>query len=575
MKTIQCIFGAFLFVFSGCGKNENNSSHPPAPETNTQPPSPDTVGLFGESKRVTIPDVDREIISATPSMRSPGEASYKEWYEAWIKRIALEQIVAEKVSEENLDQDPELLQLVRNARRDLYVNALLSRVLQKKPPISEIQIREKYEALQEQVSIPESRKIYHIFLRFNETNREIVLEKLSKYRTRILEGENFGLLASQVSESESRNRQGLIGEIVRGQLPEKADKIIFALDEGKVSEPVSVADGAHIFFNENTTAGRTLSQKDLEPRIRKELEFERFRKTLEEEAAKVEISAPHYFPTEEEVKGIFTAKKKDSVILGLGTVELTLADFTQQLSREADQISPWVAPRELPLTFYKILKNREIVFHGILSNRPEFVSQLRGPEEKQKASILREAWMQQIMNSLAADQPSRVEEFHRSNQQRFQSPPRVLLSGIKIEIDSNAVQTMAKLESSVSALSNGETTWEALAPQVGGEVSEWGWFDPRSLSRSDPHAAKIAFGMSAGEVSAPYRVGNHIHQFSIDKAEPPKPLAFQQVKTAVVEHYIRANRQQLYKQITDTLFEESNLLLFPENYPEPAGIIAQ
>lgn len=570
-----------FLVLTNCKKEDLTPTKPPAPEptsTDKEVPPPPVVATFGDNEVITISEVDESIINAPVQRRTPAEAPFSNWYKTWVRDIFFSRVLDKEVAESSIERTPAFTEQARSLKRNLYSEYRLKIALAKLKPISEEDLLKRYEETKEDWKTPENRHIYHIFLRFGdtpETSKEAVISRLNALRERVLKGENFGLLASKYSESETRHKNGSLGSVVRGELNEAAEKVIFSLDEGEVSEPVVINDGAHLFFNENTTVAKAPSFEEVRPEIQQRLNFERSKATLSELAEKCEILGSSFFPDKDELRKLQREGKSDTVILALGTFELTSREFRSLIAGYRKQIRSHndILGADAPEFLYEEIKNREILFQDMLADTKTDYSEVEAVYEEQRRVLLIKLLLKQKMVGWLEEHQELLREFFKNNENRFQSPGQVHLEGIRIPIPKDADQIMAQLESGKRDLDSGNKTLDEVAGMVDAKVEDWGWFGPDNLKIFDFKAFRIAFGMKSGEHSAPYTFNNTMRIFRLVESETPSPVSFNRAHARVTEMYLNVNGQKVLNAVRKQFEEEYNFRVFQSNFPSPTSII--
>jgi len=84
---------------------------------------------------------------------------------------------------------------------------------------------------------------------------EAALETLKQVRARIMAGEDFGKVASEVSESASKANGGLIGPINRSEISPQLLKLLDSMAVGQLTDPIRTVQGYQILKLETATTG--------------------------------------------------------------------------------------------------------------------------------------------------------------------------------------------------------------------------------------------------------------------------------------------------------------------------------
>ena len=200
-----------------------------------------------DSGTVTLADLDTHLAQTAGGLQWDADAGSPERLLEVIERIAIERITL--AGPLRHDVPPAAVALrVREMERRAATRLALARAPLAPPTRADLAAflathRDRFER-------PERRRVYHIYKRLaaNGSSRADVRNALESLRTRAREGENFGLLARAHSDSETRHRDGFLGEVARGHFSADFDKVVFGLDEGTISAPAFTADGGHLFF---------------------------------------------------------------------------------------------------------------------------------------------------------------------------------------------------------------------------------------------------------------------------------------------------------------------------------------
>ncbi len=160
---------------------------------------------------------------------------------------AVEQRVASRLLDQFLDQEVVVAAVISSnalpppvqpGRRSAAVRQLLSEVCGPVPPVPR-------ELVEQQVS-----------LRLEQTEparahvRQMLLgssEEAAAARQRVVDGEEFVKVSTEVSMAANADSGGELGLVVEGTLPEPMDEVIFAMTAGSITEPIQSPAGFHIF----------------------------------------------------------------------------------------------------------------------------------------------------------------------------------------------------------------------------------------------------------------------------------------------------------------------------------------
>ncbi len=114
--------------------------------------------------------------------------------------------------------------------------------------VSETELLEYYEETKGRYARDESRRVAHILIEVNdEVTAETALERITEIRQRIVDGESFEAVASEVSDDGgSASEGGDLGFNARGTFVDAFEEVAFELSPNQMSEPVLTEFGYHI-----------------------------------------------------------------------------------------------------------------------------------------------------------------------------------------------------------------------------------------------------------------------------------------------------------------------------------------
>jgi peptidyl-prolyl cis-trans isomerase D len=146
--------------------------------------------------------------------------------------------------------------------------------------VIEDQILQRYDQLADQLTTAEIRTASHILLSVkNDASEELVeqtRQKIVDLKTRIDNGESFSTIAMEFSQDPgSATEGGDLGEVERGMMVKPFESVLFALEEGQISDPVKTQFGWHIIKLEKIFGPETpsfdMARVEIEQEIKMEL----------------------------------------------------------------------------------------------------------------------------------------------------------------------------------------------------------------------------------------------------------------------------------------------------------------
>lgn len=176
----------------------------------------------------------------------------------------------------------DLSQLQTAIRRELHVEAVLTRVGARAADINDVDVKIYYYMHTERFTQPELRTARHILLTINaefpENTREQAYQRLQQIHQRLLKKpQRFAEQAMKHSECPTALHGGLLGRLPKGQLFPSLDQALFALSEGQLSDVVESELGFHVLLCEAIQPAGVMSLKEAYPKILEHLQQRRRR----------------------------------------------------------------------------------------------------------------------------------------------------------------------------------------------------------------------------------------------------------------------------------------------------------
>ena len=508
---------------------------------------------------LTAEDLDRAILRRGLASQVQEAENRAEWLTQLARRLAVERILLEEARLVGADQDPEMQRAERQARRQVHSENYLRLFTDQLPPVPDQEIADFYQEHLDRYQRPERRRVQHIFKRYGEgLDRAALTAELTALRDRVVQGESFGLLAREHSDSETRHRDGSLGEVKRGIFPEDFDQVVFALEQGVPSEPVFTADGGHLFFVSTVLEARSFELDDVKALIRRELEGQRRSARLAELADDLPLPQDSFVPNQQERLEILRAGDARALVLRVGDFQLTASELQAQI-KESRRLLGADIPKDLPKLIFEDILHREIIYqHLVREGLPEIQDEMLQSHFDQ---ALMDHFSRRKMTSWVERSPEKIQTYFELHKMRYATPIRISVERLMIPRDRVSPEVMASLEQAKTDLDDGRLDLKTLAERHGGEVIQAGSLTAAALERVDPSALRFAFVLRPGEHSPPYSVGKSLVIFKVTERRDPEPQALALVRDRVVQDYLAANSGQIFRQMSDELLAEANFQL--------------
>ncbi len=174
-------------------------------------------------------------------------------------------------------------------KTEMEKSELINRQVRKKINITDEDVERYYKINMKKYRSEARARLRHILLALSERasadHVQAVMAKAGELYKRIMEGEDFAILAKEFSAGAGQASGGDIGWVRRGTLIQGLEDVAFKkLAVGEVSEPFRTSMGMHIVKLEAYDPGRDLPLATVAPKIREELQTksldERFQRWL-------------------------------------------------------------------------------------------------------------------------------------------------------------------------------------------------------------------------------------------------------------------------------------------------------
>jgi peptidyl-prolyl cis-trans isomerase D len=187
--------------------------------------------------------------------------------------------------------------------------------------VSEDDVRARYRENKGAYTSDEIREASHILIKVaGDEDADSALAKITEVRERIVNGESFADLASELSEDPgSAGEGGSLGEIERGIMVPTFEAALFSMDVDQLSQPVKTPFGWHLIKLHSISGGETQS-------------FETVKSSLEDEI-RTQLAEAQIYDLVENVANL-AYEQSDSLLAAAEQLDLTVqtSDWFDQLS---------------------------------------------------------------------------------------------------------------------------------------------------------------------------------------------------------------------------------------------------
>jgi parvulin-like peptidyl-prolyl isomerase len=209
--------------------------------------------LIDEARRVNIPVPPADI-----------ETGLKQVVETAGGRKHLEAIL----KKQNLTE----VQIRKSIEEGRRVDLLVQRITEAVPEPTEDELKAHFEAHSAEYVKPEQIQARHILIAPHspsEQDRAVAKSRLLDIRSRIKEGADFGDMAAAYSDCPSGKKSGgSLGWVVRGAMVPEFENVLFAMQDGDISDVVETPFGFHVIARTATEAASASTYDDVHAQVR-------------------------------------------------------------------------------------------------------------------------------------------------------------------------------------------------------------------------------------------------------------------------------------------------------------------
>ena len=251
--------------------------------------------------------------------------------------------------------------------------------------VSEDEVYARYQENKDTYTSEEIRGTSHILIMVSgDEDAAPALARITEIRERIVNGESFVDLASELSEDPgSASEGGSLGEVERGVMVPTFEAALFSMEVDQLSQPVKTPFGWHLIKLNSISGGETQS-------------FETVKSALQDEI-RTELAEGQIYDLVENVANI-AYEQSDSLLAAAEQLDLTVqtSDWFDRLSGQGIAVEPRVRQMAFSVEVLQQglnseaieLDNERVVFIRLNQLRPAAVKPLDQVQELIKSELV-------------------------------------------------------------------------------------------------------------------------------------------------------------------------------------------
>ena len=199
---------------------------------------------------------------------------------AELEQLILTRSLADEALRLGLDRRPDVRVALDQAQGQLAVQAL-RRHVDASIVIDDGAVEAKYQEIKDTYALPRRLRLRNLFKRFpadaTGAQKEDLRRQMESLRRQILDGADFAALASRESDSHTRLRGGLLGNVRPGTLRPSVDAVAMQLGAGEVSVVLEEPEGLTLIFCEQVLEKKQYSAEEMRGNARRLLRNQAWR----------------------------------------------------------------------------------------------------------------------------------------------------------------------------------------------------------------------------------------------------------------------------------------------------------
>ncbi len=156
--------------------------------------------------------------------------------------------------------------------KKLYIEKYILNEFSNKTVISDNKAKEYYKKNIDDFTRPEQILVAHILIKTDKNDKpekiDLTKSKAHEILQLIKNGADFSEMAKEYSQDSSKDNGGLIGYIMRGQMPKNFEKVVFKLEREQISDVVQTEFGFHIIKTIKKKPMKVLAFEDVGTKLK-------------------------------------------------------------------------------------------------------------------------------------------------------------------------------------------------------------------------------------------------------------------------------------------------------------------
>lgn len=480
------------------------------------------------------------------------------------RSIAIEKLVLGTIDDPALFEDRYAADLAR-LRRDAVIGWYLQTEIYPALELEPAEVDGYIEEHAENLSVEGMRLVSHIFRKYREPDGvEGTTRVLEEIADRARAGEAFGLLAEELSQSESRSAQGQLGWIRRGRLAEPVEEVVFGLAPGEISAPVDLGSGAAIFWIQDRVDAREFRSDDVRPLVERRLMIRQANELMREVIPDEPPGEDWIVIESDRVLSEIPTRHPTDIVVKIEEFEVTAGEFRDRVTdQRATDLRLGVFDISVVDAYEEVVLHELLYRHLMASGESvgdEVADRLAGLENE----VIVERRAQELIREMAAADAEAIERFFEANRHLYQTPFLLELRMVSIPVGARPGAQVRGLEAASLRVSSGKETLEEAAERFGGRVADLGPVSIEQLRAMDPKVPRLVLDVGASGATVPFQLNRRLNLIEVVGRQEPREQEFEAVRDRVVDDFVHRHQQEIYAELVEELLEDAGFVFFED-----------
>jgi hypothetical protein len=363
-----------------------------------------------------------------------------------------------------------------------------------------------------------------------------------------MSGENFKLLAKDLSDSESRHNNGFLGIVKRGDFSNEFDEVVFNLDLHTPSQVLKTKDGYHLFLVTEKLNQKKYQINEIKNIIQKEVFAELVIEKIKQQALLLPQPKPLMISDANEFTKTLKRKLPLATLYEIGEQKLNVSKF-MFLLQEQTQKKPKIDIQSKAYLLFQENAYSEIIYQYMLKENIEY-NQADLLSSKTAALVIDE-FSKTKLKSYINKHPKLIKDYFYSNKKRYTTPRKINIQLLNIPI-TKGINLMPTLEASREKLDKNEITLKELANKYNGKVVISGLMETQKLAKLNKNIISFMHNLKVNQHSAPFTTNGYYNIVKLinQTTEKSNPLSI--IREKVVNDYIKNYKPQIFIDMVKT-----------------------